>query len=98
MIFAYDQCLQIEERKKVSCNFWPVWVSLQNLHICWVENVVLCLNKWKKSFLPGRGEEKSFLNSWSASAGGGTWFGVEFGASAKIGRLEGSGRESGKKR
>ena len=26
-IFAYDHSVQIEERKKVSCNFWPVWVS-----------------------------------------------------------------------
>ena len=83
--------------KKVSCNFWPVWVSLKNLYICLVENVVLYLIKGKIVFTrPWRGEEfPNFPVSfcWGRHV-------VSFGVweTAKIGSLEVSGRESGEKR
>jgi len=67
---------------------------LQNLHICWDENVVLGLINVKIIFTrPWRGEEfPNFLVSicWGRHV---VWFGVW--ASAKIGRLEGSGRKAG---
>ena len=50
-----------------------------------------------KSFLPGRGEEKSFLIFWSASAGGGTWFRLEFWRRRKSGGWKGVAGKAGRK-